>query len=106
MGDSNDLPTDNDGWFKRHIIEALNDLKKDNETMLMNQARMHEANVSRMEALSETMRNHDADDQEMFSKFREEIESLQPLKKLVYGAIALILVAFLTAIIATVITKH
>ncbi len=106
MGDSNDLPTDNDGWFKRHIIGALEDLKKDNETMLTNQAEMHRANVVRMEALSETMRKHDADDQKMFGEFRNEIDSLQPLKKLVYGAIAMILIAFLTAIIAMVITKH
>lgn len=103
MAQSNELPTDNDGWFKRHIIEALNDLKKSHETILEGQQEMHEANLERMENIAKTIRDHDEADQKMFSSIREDVAALQPLQKIVYGAIALILVAFLTALITTVV---
>lgn len=107
MSNSSDLPKDDDGWFKRHIIEALNDLKKGHETMLENQQEMHEANIARMKEIASTMHDHEKADQTAFAGLRQDISSLQPLKQIVFGFVALILVAVMTAwITSVVVTKQ
>lgn len=106
MEGSSGLPRDNNGWFQHHVIQALEDLKGSHEKLLENQREMHQANLDRMETISATIQEHDMSDQRVFGEFREELESFQPLKKIVYGAIALILVAFMGALIGIVMVKH
>lgn len=117
MGQSAELPTDNDGWFKRHIIEALNDLKEGHRIMAESQKEMHRDNQRIMEDLATTISTHEEADQKMFAGVREEIseakadlasvkQDVAPLKKIIYGAVALILVAFLSAWITGVIVSR
>lgn len=107
MASSSELPKDDDGWFKRHIIEALNDLKKGHETMLENQQEMHEANISRMKEIASTMHDHEKADQSAFAGIRQDISNLQPLKQIVFGFVTLILVAVMTAwVTSVVVTKQ
>ena len=106
MGDNSELPVDNDGWFKRHIIEALNDLKRSHETVINNQKTMHAANVNRMDGISRTLTEHEDEDLQKFSALNQAVSDLQPVKRLVYGAIALVLMAFMGVLIGIVITKH
>lgn len=103
---SENLPTDNDGWFKRHIIESLGELKTGHLEVIRNQREMHESNIARMEEMSRTIQEHEESDQRQFNAVQQSISDLQPAKKIVYGAITLLLVAFMGAVIALVITKH
>lgn len=117
MSQANDLPKDDDGWFKRHIIEALNDLKEGHRTMAESQKEMHRDNQRIMEDLATTISTHEETDQKMFASVRDEIsgakaelasvkQDVAPLKKIIYGAVALILVAFLSAWITGVIVSR
>lgn len=116
MGTSPQLPTDNDGWFKRHIIEALNELKQGHRDMAEQQKEMHKENQRIMEDLAGTISSHEEADQAMFASFRKDINTAQsdilavkqdvaPLKKIIYGTCALILAAVLGAWIASVVVS-
>jgi hypothetical protein len=106
MGTATGLPTENDGWYKLHIMETLNALKEGHKEVLDNQKTMHAENVRRMEAIQNTIATHEQDDLKKFSSLNQEIADLQPVKKLVYAAITLVLMAFMGALIALVIVKH
>lgn len=106
MGTAPDLPTDNDGWFKRHIIEQLKDLKEGHSEMMRNQREMHTANISRMDGIVETMRDHEESDVNKFASLNQSISDFQPVKKVVYGFIILVLTAFVSGLIGMVIVKH
>lgn len=97
---------DNEAWYKYHVIQRLDELKDSQRIMLENQTEMHEANIKRMEEISETLHEHEEADQQMFSSIRQDISGLQPVKKIVYGLIALILVAFATALITSVVVSR
>ena len=111
------LPNDNDGWFKRHIIEALADLKEGHRDMANSQKEMHRENQRIMEDLAVTISTHEESDQQMFASIRQDSaqakidlasvkQDVGPLQKILYGAITLILVAFLTAVITSVIVNQ
>jgi hypothetical protein len=101
-----ELPTDNDGWFKRHIIDALNNLKEGQEELSHNQRVMHDQNIERIDAMAQTIRDHEKEDTKNFDKVNGSLQDLMPLKKIVYGVVAMILVAFGAAWIGSVIVSQ
>lgn len=101
-----ELPSDNDGWFKRHIIEKLDDLKTGQVQFNASQQEMHSANIKRMDIIAESLQRHEESDIQKFGEIKQDISELQPVKKLVYAGAAMILVAFLGVLIGIVITKH
>lgn len=101
-----EMPLDNEGWFKRHIIQQLSDLKKGQEESGRRQEVMHTANVSRMDAITKSLNDHAEDDQRKFTAIEKGVTELQPIKKVVYAAVGLILVAVMTGLLALVVRQH
>ncbi len=97
------LPTDNEGWFKRHIIDTLARLEKGQTDSRQAALAAHESNSKRMDEIQKSLVDHAASDTKNFSQLEQGVESLQPTRRIVQGAVVLILVAFLTAIISLVV---
>lgn len=85
--------------------------------MVDSQKEMHRENRRMIEDLASTISTHEEADQQMFTSVREEIsdtksdlasvkQDVAPLKKIIYGAVAIILVAFLSAWITGVIVSR
>ena len=106
MSDMAQIPSDNEGWFKRHVIESLAELKQDNREQAQAKREMHLENQRLMKDLALTISEHEQADQQMFSSIQNDLLKLQPMGKIVYGTVALILTAVMVAIIALVVTKH
>lgn len=97
--DSQELPLDNEGWFKRHIIQQLSDLKKGQEAGSTRQEAMHAA-------ITATLSSHADEDLKRFAAIEKDLSELEPVRRVVYAALGLILAAFMTAVIALVVRGH
>lgn len=106
------MPTDNEGWFKRYIVKqldrqekAIEDLKKGQEENVKRQQAMHESNIQRMTEATAALTTHAEQDAEHFATLRQAINDFQPVKKAVFGAITVILLAVVTALIALILRQ-
>lgn len=99
------LPVDNEDWFKKHIIEQLEDLKRIQEDNTKRQELMHQDNSKKIDAFTATLATHVIEDLNNFNLIKRDVSELQPARKIVYGAMGLILIAFMGALIALVIKK-
>ncbi len=81
-----------DGWFKRHIIEGLRDLKEGQRDLSEN-----------MTKLTEAMRTHEISDDKQFNELKQDIQRLNPVQRIVYGGVGLVLSAVLIALVALVV---
>ena len=106
MSDMAQMPDSNEGWFKRHVIESLAELKQDNRDQAQAKREMHQENQKLIKDLAETIREHEQADQQMFDSIQSDLLKLQPMGKIVYYGAALVLAAVMTAVIALVVTKH
>lgn len=80
---------------------------KDNQTeMVRAQERMHEANQKQMKDLGDSLAAHATSDSTNFSLLRESLNALAPVKNLVYGAVAIILMSVVGALVALVVMKR
>lgn len=102
MAHPNEIPSDNDGWFRRHIIDQLKDLKDGHREMIQNQREMHGDNVRRMDDIGKKLQDHEDLNRKEFEEIRADVRDLQPVKKLTYSMVALILLAFFGALIGGV----
>ena len=88
-------PHDNEGWFKRHVLtklESIEDTMKDNK----NASEIRHRDFLRK-----------ADNQTVqLQKLTNEVHSFRPVKKIVYGVVALVLTGLLGALLALVIKSQ
>ncbi len=103
---ADNLPLDNEGWFRHHVIEALNELKRAQEVHSTSQERMHRDNLDKMEEIAKNMAEHETADATNFAAIRSDLIGLQLVKKIFYAAVAMILIAFMTTLISMAIGRQ
>lgn len=118
MGDLNStkMPTDNEEWFKRHIIDQLSDLRRTQEENSRRQESMHASNITKIEAfakdnaaaisvLANNVTVHIAEDNKNFKDIAEKLADVPLMRKILYTAVGLILISVLGALLALVVNS-
>lgn len=86
---------DGNNWFRRHILEKLDDLGAGQKSLL-------DAHQRSIESLVRANADHAEADAQAFREIRKDLESFRPVKQIVFAGVGIILAIVLGALIAQI----